>query len=282
MCVCVCVCARARACVALSASLRDLCCHVHAPSISLSLEHSLPLACSGHGWKNAQGCGVWGLGIRVQGLHAAVIHITSRTPPICARAYPRSAACSRKCSLSSVYPHGHRTPHLHRTTTKKTGVVTTWNSHTVPSKLRMAQSAPAVARKAPKGARWRVAPLGRVPRATLAMWGLVMIASVVVTAGAGAFLVAAPGLDSWCCVRARAALRASRLRGACMNSCTHARTHARVPVYKLYTERNAYTHVRARKQTQKPAHKARAAHARSPLHHPSLSGRNNARGRMRG
>ena len=38
---------------------------------------------------------------------------------------------------------------------------------------------------------------------------------------------------------------------ACMNSCTHARTHARVPAYRLYTERNAYTQTRARANKHK-------------------------------
>ena len=51
-----------------------------------------------------------------------------------------------------------------------------------------------------------VAP-ARVPRAALAMWGLVMIASVASAAGAGAFLVAAPGLCSWRSDRARGVAR---------------------------------------------------------------------------
>ena len=45
-------------------------------------------------------------------LHVAVIHINRRPPPICARAYSGSAACSRMCSLSKIYSGTPCRPHL--------------------------------------------------------------------------------------------------------------------------------------------------------------------------
>lgn len=144
----------------------------------------------------------------------------------------------------------------------------------------MALNEPAVVRhqRAAPGA--RLAPPARVPRASLALWGLAMIASFVAAAGAGTFLVAAPGVG-----HGAAFAREQRCPAGRIDACIYARTHARVCACKRTNrsrrEMHTHTHARARPHQHKNLHTERKQHARSQLQHHSLSCRNNARGQKR-